>query len=128
MKPETYEIKTKGAVVGSVDVSVWETLDEVLENVEPDVILSLVNRQSKTDACNKERASHREKTAGKGKRYEAAINVLYSLEFADGSTGIDRLNECIALGPNGAKKAMDELLNSTEVQAAVDEVLEAAVE
>ena len=128
MKTDDVEVKMKGVVVATVEVPTYDTLDEVVEYLEEAKILSLVNRQNKADITNKARADKREKTAGKGKRYEAAINVLYELVFEDGETGQAKLNACIALGAGGAKEAMDKLLNSEEVQAAVDEALAGAAE
>ncbi len=122
MKTEDVEVKMKGQVVATVTVPTYETLEEVLDALEEAQVLNLVNRQNKSDITNKARADKREKSVGKGKRYETAINILATLTFENGETGLDRLNACIALGP-GAKDAMDKLLNSDEVQAAVDDAL-----
>lgn len=121
MKSNEIEVKTKGVVIATVDVPTYETIDEVLESLEEVKILSLVNRQNKADLTNKARADRREKSAGKGKRYETAINVLATLEFEDGETGLDKMNACMQA--EVPKEALDELLSSVEVQAAVDEAL-----
>ena len=98
-------------------------MDELNEAFEPSEILALYNAQNRANITNKIRASHREKSAGKGKRYEIAFNIIMGGEFifADGATGMEKLNTCSkAADP---KAAFDKILASTEVQAAVDESL-----
>lgn len=114
-------VKLKKVEVGPANVPVLETQED-LESLELKEILDLINRQRCTDICNAVRASNREGTAGKGKRYNTAFNVLATITFEDGTTGLQRLQECASLeDENSRKTSMDDLLiNNAEVQAAVD--------
>ena len=118
MKNAAKSVKLKGVEVAALDVPQYETVDELIngeQKLDEALILSLINRQIVTDACNTERAKHREGTPGKKKRNELAFNLLPTVEFDDGETWQDKL---IACGGDATK--LDALINSDEVQAAVD--------
>jgi hypothetical protein len=120
MKEHEVEVKLKKAIVDVVAVPEYETLGEVVEAMEESVILGLINRQNKADITNKARAKHREKTAGKGKRRETALNIVATMLFGDGESGLDKINACFKQTDVEPKDALAALLSSDEVQAAVD--------
>ena len=92
-----------------------------------DTVLKLINTQRSTNICNAIRAEHRESTPGKGKRYNTAFNVLPTVMFSDGETGLEKLTAvCQLPDEDDRKKAMDDLLLTPEVQKAVDEKLASA--
>lgn len=125
MRTVEKEVKLKKVVVDVVDIEVYETIED-LDSIEAAALLSLVNRQHTADVCNKARAKHREKTAGKGKRNILALNLLPTIDFGEGETGLDRLNTVIrdaASAGSTPDSAMKELLGSKIVQDAVDEAL-----
>lgn len=130
MKTIEKDVKLKGEVVEKVDIPVLETEEDLqafLDEKGIGVILKLLNAQRSTNICNDTRAKHRESVPGKGKRYNTAFNVLPTVVFEDGETGLEKLQKCCQLPEeNDRKKAMDELLLTAEVQAAVDKKLEAA--
>jgi len=124
MKTESVEVKLKGKVVDVVDVPIYETVDELAGDIKEEEILQLINRQLRTDLCNKKRGEHRESAPGKTKRYNMAFNVFPSVTFSDGSTGLQKLTEIAQLPEESKRKeALDALLASPEVQAVVDERL-----
>lgn len=110
----------KQVVVDQATVSIFETLEELQAAFTDPEILAFSNAQNRANITNKLRAGHREKTAGKGKRYELAFNIVMggSFAFDDGKTGQEKLNECVA--SEDPKAAFDAILASPEVQAAVD--------
>ena len=124
MKTVEVEVKMrkdgKQVVVDTANIDVFETMDELTEGFTALEILAFSNAQNRANITNKLRASHREKTAGKGKRYEIAFNIVMDAEFRfkDGQTGQEALNACVASGD--AKAAFDKLLALPEVQSAVD--------
>jgi len=111
----TVKVKLKGAVVEELDVPQYESVAEAQESVEEKLLLALINRQIKTDMANAARGKYREGEPGKKKRYELSYNLLPSVEFDDGVPWSEKLIACA-----GDKAKLDELLNSPEVQAAVD--------
>jgi len=100
--------------VADLDIIQYESCQEAIDAKDEKFILALINAQTITNAMNVERATHREGTAGKKKRYELAFNLLPTLTINDKS-GMDLLIECA-----GSKEKLDELLASEAVQAAVD--------
>lgn len=126
MKQIERDVKLKGEVVEVAKIDVFEN-EEDLDKLGLEKVLDLVNQQHSTNVCNKIRAAHREATPGKGKRYNMAFNVLPTVTFEDGSTGLEKLNECATLSdPSKRKEALDALLLSPDVQKAVDAALSAA--
>lgn len=119
------EVKLKGEVVDVVTIDQLEN-EEDIAGYDLVKLLGLINRQLVTDTCNQARAAHRETAPGKGKRYNMAFNLLPTITFADGETGIDKLNACVTLeDPTKRKAALDALLLSDEVQAKVLKALAA---
>ena len=111
----TKKVKLKGVVVEELEIPQYESVAEAQENVEEKLLLALINRQIATDMANAARGKYREGEPGKKKRYELSFNLLPTVTFEDGSSGIDKLVACA-----GDKVALDALLNTPEVQAAVD--------
>jgi len=124
MKTEVAEVKLKGKVVDVVDIPIYENVDELAAAMKEEEILALINRQIRTDLCNKKRGEHRESAPGKTKRYNMAFNVLPSVEFNDGKNGLQKLQEVASIPEEAKRKeALDALLASPEVQAVVDQRL-----
>jgi hypothetical protein len=131
MKTIDVEVKMrkdgKNTVVDVCPIDVYTTEEELTEKFSLEQILAMCNAQNRANITNKVRSSHREKTAGKGKRREYAFNCLPTVQFNDGKTGLEKLNEICALSDEDARSmALTELLETPEVQAAVDEKLAAA--
>ena len=130
MKNIEKKVKLKGEVVETVDIPVLETEEDLqafLDAKGIDVVLKLINAQRSINICNNTRAKYRESVPGKGKRYNTAFNVLPTVVFEDGKTGLEKLQICCQLPDEDVrKKAMDELLLTPEVQAAVSKKLEEA--
>lgn len=123
MKTQSKDVKLKGEVVETVECPVYETIEELIE-LDPALLLGLVNRQTATDLANAARAKYREAVPGKGKKYNMAFNLLPTITFSDGSTGLQKLNECATLeDASKRKEALDKLLMSAEVQAEVEKAL-----
>jgi len=100
--------------VADLEIIQYESVAEAIELKDEKFILAMINAQTVTNAMNVERATHREGTTGKKKRYELAFNLLPTLEI-NGKSGMDLLIECA-----GSKDKLDALLASEAVQAAVD--------
>lgn len=126
MKTKSKDVKLKGEVVEVIDVPVYENVEEIADAMKADVIVDLINRQLLTDLANQARARHRESVPGKGKRYNEAFNVLPDVVFDDGESGTDKLVAATMKPENERKAALDALLQSAEVQKAVDASLGAA--
>ncbi|MCD6262314.1 MAG: hypothetical protein J7J52_04760 [Deltaproteobacteria bacterium] len=63
MRKETVDVKSKGSVLGTIEVSVYESLDEAANAIGEDKALAHINRQVRADAMNAFRAAHtREKS------------------------------------------------------------------
>lgn len=123
MKTIEKSVKLKKVEVGPASVPVLETEEDLqayLDKAGLPKVLAIINAQVSTNICNAVRAENRESTPGKGKRYNTAFNVLPEVTFEDGQTGIEKLTACASRPENERKAAMDELLMSAEVQAAVD--------
>ena len=115
MKSISKEVKLKKQVVGTIDIPQYDNIDEARAEINDDALmLALINRTIITDATNAERAKHRETTPGKKKRYELGFNLLPTVQFDDGETGMDKLVACA-----GDMAKLTELLASPEVEAAV---------
>lgn len=127
MKTIEKSVKLAKKEVGPASVPILETEDDLqafLDKEGIDNVLSIINAQVSTNICNAKRAEHRESAPGKGKRRNAAINVLMNVTFDDGETGLDKLNACCQLEDEDSRaKAVEDLLMSAEVQKAVDEKL-----
>lgn len=119
MKEEMKKVKYKGEEVAEIAIPVYESLEDALAYKEEADLVSLINRQNAADLMNAERGKHREAPAGKAKMYAMAYNKLPEIVFADGQSGRDKLIATLTLPEAQRKKALDELINSPEVQEAI---------
>ena len=108
MKEEVRKVVHKGSVVGEVTVPVYESMEELMEKESEERILSMFNKQNCVRIAGNERAKHTEGRTGKKKRAQIAFNLLTSEELTAVTRDYD---------------ALQELLESDEVQARVDEYL-----
>ena len=76
MREEIKEVKSKGAVVGSCNVNIYETVEELIDNVDEKVILDMFNKANVIAAQAKERQAHAPAKLGKGKKMAMAFNLL----------------------------------------------------
>ena len=76
MREELKVVKSKGAEVGTVAVNIYETVEELIENVEEKVILDMFNKANVIAAQAKERQAHAPAKLGKGKKMAMAFNLL----------------------------------------------------
>lgn len=105
MKEVTKDVKTKGKTVGQVTVNHYETVQELVENESEERILGMFNKQNLIRMMGNERAKHGEGRIGKQKRTKIAYGCLTLEEAASVAQDYD---------------ALQELLNSDEIQARVD--------
>lgn len=119
------DVKLKSQVVEVIDVTQFDSTAEAIATLGEEKCFGLINRQYKADRTNAARGKHREATPGKTKRFNTGINCLASVTFDDGETGIEKLAKLSVQYKTADErnKALAELINSPEVQAAVDEVL-----
>ena len=76
MREEVKVVKSKGKEVGTVTVTIYETVEELIENVEESVILSMFNKANVIAKQAAERNAHAPARLGKGKKMEMAFNLL----------------------------------------------------
>ena len=69
------EVKLKGAVVATVEVTKYENIEEALADLGDAKCLDLLNRQNKADTANKARAEHRPSSTGKKKLRQLAFTM-----------------------------------------------------
>ena len=81
MREEVKVVKSKGKEVGTVIVNIYETVDELIENVEESVILSMFNKANIIAAQAAERNAHAPARLGKGKKMALAFNKLTADEM-----------------------------------------------
>lgn len=65
MKEVPTAVKSKSKKVAEIIVNQYETLQEMVDALGEDEVLSLANRQHKQDVCNTERAKYRPSTVTK---------------------------------------------------------------
>lgn len=56
MKTEKVDVKSKGDILGTVEVPVFGDIKEAIGRLKADRVLSLINRQHKSDLANEFRA------------------------------------------------------------------------
>jgi hypothetical protein len=110
MKVETQEVKSKGAVVATVDIEQFDSIAEAVEflgsqedgtcdNAAGETkFLALANRQYKQDLCNAARAEARPDTASKSKRREYAKSYINHLNAQGDTELLDKLKEVAITG------------------------------
>jgi len=57
MKTNKVEVKSKGKVIGEVQVQEFDSVQEATKTLTEEKVLSLINRQHKSDTTNEYRAS-----------------------------------------------------------------------
>jgi hypothetical protein len=82
MFDEVKEVKSKSKVVGSVTVTKYETVQELIDNVDEKIILDMFNKANVIAAQAKERQAHAPTRIGKGKKFELCMNKLTIDEMA----------------------------------------------
>jgi len=115
VKSISKEVKLQKKVVDTIEIPQYESLEEIGKAMDEKLAVSLINRQIVTDATNTARANKRESAPGKAKRYALAFNLLPTVIFDDEESWNDKL-----ISAGGDKEKLDALLNTKEVQAAVD--------
>lgn len=131
MKKVQKDVKLKKETVAVLDIDQFENIAEAVESLGEAKCVGLINRQYIADLANTERGKHRESAPGKAKRFQTGVNCLATVIFDDGQTGIEKLTAISVRFPTDANariKALNDLVNSPEVQAAVDEILGVASE
>ena len=119
MKEVTKDVKTTKVVdgvkkqvkVGEVTVQIYETVDELIANEKPEVILGMFNKANVIRLQGNERAKHQDKVTGKTKRRGLAYNLLSTTELAEHA---------------GDFAGLQAFLDSDAMQARVDEDLAAS--
>ncbi len=119
MRTETKDVKTSKVVdgvkrqvkVATVDVDIYENIDELIANVKPEVILGMFNKANVIRLQGNERAKHQDKVAGKTKRRGLAYNLLSQDELVQYA---------------GDFAGLQAFLDSDEMQARVDAITAAS--
>ena len=81
MRNEIKEVKSKSKIVGTVEVTIYETVEELIDNVEESVILANFNKSNVIAAQAAERTKHTPGKMGKSKKLKMAFNLLTSDEM-----------------------------------------------
>ncbi len=113
MKEVTKDVKTgkivdgikKQVKVGEVTCPIYESVDELVANVQAETLLGLFNKANVIRLQGNERAKHQDAKAGKTKRRGLAYNLLSQ-------------DELIKYAGNFA--GLQDYLDSDEMQARVD--------
>lgn len=114
MKTDVRQVRTgkPSKVVGEVEVPVYETTDELLENEDVSRVLSMFNKQNAVRIMGNERAKHTLARVGKGKRFEIGYNLLWQ------TLTPEEANECV-----GNIEKLKEVMASDVMQKAIDDFL-----
>lgn len=121
MFEKTSDVKSKQQVVGSVTVTIYETIEELVEHVDHKVILDLFNKQNTIAMQAKERNAHAPARLGKGKKMELCFNKLSVDEMSSCAGNFEALQELAAT-------KMAEVEADLAAAAPVETVVEEAVE
>lgn len=108
MRTETREVKHKSKTVAEIEVPIYESLDEAAEALTPEKALGLLNKQNVIRLQANERQKSAGTRVGKKRLAKAAYNCLTPDEV-----------QAVA----GDYDALQELLNSPEIQARAKELL-----
>ena len=100
MKTEVFEVKTKGQVVGSVEVDIYDETDEGLQELlskysAKDVVANF-NKSHKIELMGKERAKHSDKPTSKKAMFKIAFNLMTPDEAIAVAGDYDKLNSFLA--------------------------------
>jgi len=113
MHTDSVKVRTGGKVVATIEVPVYENLDDLIASEKAEVIVAKFNSQNSTDLANAERAKHRPATMGKAAKKEALMNCLTTEEFMG----------AVQAAQEKGTKATDELaelIESSEIQARLE--------
>ena len=95
MQTVTKEVKTKGKVVATVDITIYENIDELMENVEEKVIVERFNHANTIAIMGNERQKHTPTKMGKTKKMRMAFNLLTPEEAMSCAGDYDKLQELL---------------------------------
>jgi hypothetical protein len=108
---EQSKVKTKGKVVGTINIDIYDTMEEAVNALTPELALKLLNKANKVRLQGEERNRHK---AGRGTK-DALRAAAFKLMTTE---------EITAFG--GDYKAMQAHLDSPEMQEKAREVIAAA--
>lgn len=109
MRTITTDVNHKGRKVGSVDIPVYESIEELLDAESPEMILAMFNKANKIRIQGNERAKHTDARVGKQRRRALAYKLISTEELANYA---------------GDFMALQAFLDSPEIQARVDQAIE----
>jgi hypothetical protein len=75
MRLEATDVKYKSEVVETIEIPVFENVEEMLAELGDKAVLDLANRQNKADLSNKCRAKYRPSATGKTKLRQLAFEL-----------------------------------------------------
>ncbi|MAE81540.1 MAG: hypothetical protein CMB80_02300 [Flammeovirgaceae bacterium] len=111
-------VKMKGIEVGKVDIPVFESLEEIIENgIDETAIIKKFNKMNKIDIMNAERNKHREGKVGKQKRNRIAFNLLTTEEAQRFIGNYDGLQAFLE-SPEMQKRVDNDLASTTAPETA----------
>lgn len=77
MKSKSIDIKFKSEVVDSIEVPIYETIEEAQEVFTPEALLQLINSQNRANLANAKRAEHRPSKSGKKQLFKEAYAYCF---------------------------------------------------
>ena len=110
MKTEIKKVRLGKKVVDEVEVTIYETVEEILKNEEDKNILANEYYGRKVAIMSKARALHAPKKTGKNARFWIGLESLTPEEL---------------ISVAGDKAAMEDLVASDDVQARIEEKIAA---
>lgn len=96
MHEDVKDVMSKKVKVGTVTITIYDTIEELIDNVKEDRILSMYNKANTIDLQAKERNAHAPARLGKGKKLKLAFNKLTIDEMQSCAGDFDAL-EALAL-------------------------------
>ena len=93
MREEIKDVKSKGKIVGTCTVNIYETIDELIDNVPEKDIIDLFNKAIVIAAQAKERNAHAPTKMGKNKKLVLCMNKLTAEEMATCAGDFEAMQE-----------------------------------
>lgn len=96
MKTVSSKVRHKGQIVDTIDIPIYETIEELQADVANDVIVDKFNKMNKIDLQAAARAPYSEKKVGKGRRMAVGFDLLTTEEiqqFVGNHAGLTKFME-----------------------------------
>ena len=77
MRVASIDIKYQQKVVDTIEVPIYETIEEAQEAFTPETLLQLINSQKRANLANAKRAEHRPSKSGKKQLFKEAYAYCF---------------------------------------------------